>query len=170
LPTLIILLLAVLFSSCKTSETHPIGQIITPQGEMLFKLHNETPGHKASFIKLANENYWDILTLNRVINNFVIQGDCPDTPEGFSDSPYLLQPDIYGALGAGRYRNAEKLSAGCQLYIVHNKNGLPRLDGDFMIFGQMIKGFEVLEQIASVKTDTLDTPLTCLMLYSILKT
>jgi peptidyl-prolyl cis-trans isomerase B (cyclophilin B) len=166
LPFLLIILFAVLFSSCKTEETLPIGQIITPHGEMLFKLYDETPGHKASFIKLANENYWDTLTFNRVIKDFVIQGGCPDTPEGFGDSPYLLQPEfidtikhIFGALGAGRDGNAEKLSAGCQLYIVHNKNGLPRLDGDYMIFGQMIKGFEVLDKIASVKTDTLDTPL-----------
>lgn len=154
--------------ACK-STTYPIGQILTPHGEMLFKLYDETPIHKASFIKLANENYWDTLTFNRVIQNFVIQGGCPDTPAGFSDSPYLLQPEfnvsikhVYGALGAGRDGNAEKLSAGCQLYIVQNKNGLARLDGDYMIFGQMLKGYDVLDGIASVETDSLDTPLTAI--------
>ena len=112
-------------------------------GEMLFWLYDETPKHKASFIKLAEENYWDSLTFNRVINNFVIQGGCPDTPEGFSDSPYLIEPEfsdsikhIYGAVGAGRDDNPEKLSAGCQFYIVLNKKGLPRLDGNYMIFGK----------------------------------
>lgn len=147
--------------------TYPVGQIKTPQGEMLFWLHEETPIHRASFIKLANEHYWDTLTFNRVIENFVIQGGCPDTPEGFADSPYLLKPEfkdhikhIHGALGAGRDGNAEKLSAGCQLYIVHNKKGLHRLDGDYMIFGQMIKGYDVLDAIATTPTDSLDAPLT----------
>ena len=67
---------------------------------------------------------------------------------------------IYGALGAGRDGNAEKLSAGCQLYVVDNKEGIPRLDGNYMIFGQMFKGFDVLDAIAKVPTDSLDQPLT----------
>lgn len=135
-------------------------------GEMLFWLYEETPIHKESFMTLANAQYWDSLTFNRVIEDFVIQGGCPDTPAGFSDSPYLLKPEfndsikhIYGAVGAGRDGNAEKLSAGCQLYIVHDEEGIPRLDGDYMIFGQIFKGFDVLDAIAIVETDTLDQPL-----------
>jgi peptidyl-prolyl cis-trans isomerase B (cyclophilin B) len=166
----LILLFSLLILSCqgvkKDLKTYEIGQIKTPQGEMLFWLYNETPNHKASFIKLANAHYWDDLTFNRVINNFVIQGGCPDTPAGFSDSPYLIKPEfnkkirhIYGAVGAGRDDNTEKLSAGCQFYIVQNKDGLKRLDDNYVIFGQVFKGFDVLETIAHVKTDSLDTPL-----------
>lgn len=167
---LLVLLSLFVISSCstktQTEKTYQIGQISTPAGEMLFWLYDETPIHKESFIKLATEKYWDSMTFNRVIEDFVIQGGCPDTPEGFADSPYLLQPEfndsirhIYGALGAGRDGNAEKLSAGCQLYIVDNEEGIPRLDGDYMIFGQMFKGFEILDAIAKVETDSLDQPL-----------
>lgn len=151
----------------KKAETYQIGQIITEKGEMLFWLSEETPKHKASFLKLAEEKFWDSLTFNRVIKDFVIQGGCPDTPEGFADSPYLIEPEfrdhlkhVYGAVGAGRDGNPEKLSAGCQLYIVHNKDGIPRLDGDYMIFGQVFKGLDVLDAIANVATDSLDQPLT----------
>ncbi len=163
------LLLAVLFLACsaKPKQTYPIGQIKTGMGEILFWMYDETPNHKQSFIKLANANYWDTLTFNRVINNFVIQGGCPDTPEGFANSPYLLKPEfrdsikhVYGAVGIGRDGNAEKLSAGCQFYIVVNKDGLPRLDGDYMIFGKVFKGLDVIDAIAQVKTDSTDTPLT----------
>ena len=160
----------ILISSCNTPKkeipTYEVGQIITPLGEMLFWLHEETPKHKESFIKLANEQYWDSLSFNRVIEGFVIQGGCPDTPEGFGDSPYLLEPEfkedlkhIYGAVGAGRDDNPEKLSAGCQFYIVHNKQGIPRLDGNYTIFGQVFKGLNVLHKIATVETDSLDTPI-----------
>jgi len=162
----LIIVIVLISCSVKKDETYSVGQIKTDKGEILFWLYEETPNHKASFIKLANEGYWDTLTFNRVINNFVIQGGCPDTPEGFSDSPYLLQPEfndsirhVYGAVGAGRDDNPEKLSAGCQLYIVQNKDGLARLDGDYMIFGKVFKGMEVVDAIALVETDSTDTPL-----------
>ena len=162
-----LLLLIACGGADQEAEKYSIGQIETPQGEMLFWLYNETPKHKESFLELAKANYWDTLTFNRVVNGFVIQGGCPDTPEGFSDSPYLLEPEFkddikhtYGALGAGRDDNPGKLSAGCQLYIVQNKEGIPRLDGNYMIFGQLFKGFDVLEAIAAVETDSLDKPLT----------
>ncbi len=172
---LLLLLVFFVSISCSTLKkevkAYQIGQIITSKGEMLFWLSDKTPLHKASFMKLANEKYWNSLTFNRVIKNFVIQGGCPDTPEGFGDSPYLLKPEfndslkhIYGAVGAGRDDNPEKLSAICQFYIVNNKNGIPRLDGDYTIFGQVFKGFEVLDAISSVETDSLNTPLTNLTL------
>ena len=107
-----------MLSSCGffNSETeYDIGQIITPKGEMLFWLYEDTPVHKESFINLADAHYWDTLHFNRVIEDFVIQGGCPDTPEGFADSPYLLEPEfrdtikhIYGAVGAGRDGNEAK--------------------------------------------------------------
>ncbi len=162
----IIIALALFIQNCNSEPTYPVGQIITPKGEMLFWLYNDTPIHKESFIKLANESFWDSLTFNRVIEDFVIQGGCPDTAAGFGDSPYLLEPEfhdhikhIYGAVGAGRDGNAEKLSAGCQLYIVDNEDGIPRLDGDYMIFGQIFKGLDALDAIAKVTTDTLDQPI-----------
>ena len=169
---LLVLLASISYSTLKKEvKTYQVAQIITSKGEMLFWLSDKTPLHKASFIKLANANYWDSLTFNRVIKNFVIQGGCPDTPKGFGDSPYLLRPEfndrlkhIYGAVGAGRDDNPEKLSAGCQFYIVNNKYGIPRLDGDYTIFGQVFKGFDVLDAISSVETDSLDTPLTNLNL------
>jgi peptidyl-prolyl cis-trans isomerase B (cyclophilin B) len=164
---LVLLAVSVAFAPRVEEKTYPVGQIKTPMGEILFWLHDETPIHKASFIKLANAGYWDSLTFNRVIKDFVAQGGCPDTPEGFSKSPYLLKPEFnksllheYGAVGAGRDNNPGKLSAGCQFYIVQNKNGLPRLDGDYTIFGQVFKGMDVVDAIVAVKTDAKNAPLT----------
>jgi len=154
-------------TSCSKEKTYDIGQIITPKGEILVWLHDETPKHKASFIELANKGYWDTLTFNRVIPDFVAQGGCPDTPEGFNDPEYLLAPEFndklvhdYGALGAGRDGNAEKLSARCQFYIVQNKEGLHRLDGDYTVFGKVIKGMDIIDTIVNVQRDSLDAPLT----------
>lgn len=161
------LLFVSLFFGANAQEktTYPIGQIKTPMGEILFWLYNETPNHKASFMKLAKENYWDTFTFNRVINNFVAQGGCPDTPEGFSNSPYLLKPEfnknlrhVYGAVGAGRDDNPEMLSAGCQFYIVQDRKGIKRLDDKYTVYGQVFKGMDVVDRIVNVKTDSTDTP------------
>lgn len=153
--------------SCNTEKAYNVGQIITPEGEILIWLHNETPNHKASFTQLANDGYWDNYTFNRVIPNFVAQGGCPDTPEGFTDPEYLLEPEFdekliheYGAVGAGRDDNPKKLSARCQFYIVHNKKGLSRLDGDYTIFGKVIKGMDVVNTIINKERDSTNTPLT----------
>ena len=164
-----VLLLAYLFSFSappKPEKTYPVGQIKTSMGGVLFWLYDETPNHKASFMKLANQNYWDTLTFNRVIKNFVAQGGCPDTPAGFSDSAYLLKPEfrpgirhIYGAVGSGRDNNPQMLSAGCQFYIVQNKKGEHRLDDKFTVFGQVFKGMDAIDAIVAVKTDSTDTPL-----------
>lgn len=144
-----------------------IGQILTSEGEILISLDNRTPKHKASFIELADAGYWDSFSFNRVIPNFVAQAGCPDTPAGFTDSEYLLESEfvpelthVYGAVGAGRDDNPEKLSARCQIYIVQNKDGLHRLDGDYTIFGQVIKGMDVVDKIVAVPRDKSDQPLT----------
>lgn len=130
-------------------------------------LHDETPNHKKSFIQLANDGYWDSLTFNRVIPDFVVQGGCPETPEGFNDPEYLLDPEFnpkllhdYGALGAGRDGNPGKISACCQFYIVQNKEGEHRLDGDYTVFGKVIKGMNVIDAIINVQCDSTDQPVT----------
>jgi peptidyl-prolyl cis-trans isomerase B (cyclophilin B) len=152
-------------ASALSSKQYQVGRIQTRLGEILFELYDQTPRHKASFIKLASTHYWDSLTFNRVIKNFVAQGGCPDTPEGFSGSPYLLAPEfndslrhVYGAVGAGRDNNPEQLSAGCQFYIVANKEGLARLDDHYTVYGQVFKGMDVVEAIVSEPKDTTNKP------------
>jgi len=145
----------------------PVVRIQTRLGEILFVMYPQTPKHDSSFTALVKSHYFDSLTFNRVIKNFVAQGGCPDTPAGFAGSPYLLKPEfndslrhVYGAVGAGRDNNPQMLSAGCQFYIVANKAGLARLDGKYTVFGQVIKGMDVVEAIVSVPKDSTDTPLT----------
>lgn len=168
------ILLAAPFRSsvAQAPKTYDVGRIETRLGEILFVLHDQTPRHKASFITLATSHYWDTLTFNRVIRNFVAQGGCPDTPEGFGGSPYLLAPEfndslkhVYGAVGAGRDDNPGQLSAGCQFYIVANKDGLPKLDNHYTVYAQVFKGMDVVEKIVSEPKDSTNKPLTPIPLH-----
>ena len=162
-----LLVITIATTAAMAGKSYQVGRIRTPMGEILFFLYDQTPHHKESFVKLAASHYWDSLTFNRVIKNFVAQGGCPDTPEGFSGSPYLLAPEfndslkhVYGAVGAGRDNNPGQLSAGCQFYIVANKDGLPKLDNHYTVYGQVFKGMDVVESIVSVPEDTTNKPYT----------
>lgn len=170
------MLAAVAMVSATAALRHPttyqVGRIETRLGEILFVLDDRTPRHKASFIRLANAHYWDTLTFNRVITNFVAQGGCPDTPQGFADSPYRLSAELtdslhhaYGAVGAGSDNARGEYDAGCQLYIVANRQGLARLDGHYTVYGQVIKGMDVVEAIVHVPTDSTNKPLTPIPLH-----
>lgn len=154
--------------NAQTNRLYDIAQIITPKGTILIWLYDDTPRHKASFLQLAKSHYRDSLTFNRVIPDFVIQGGCPDTEQGFKDPEYLLKPEIdtikhkhkYGSFAAGRDNNPDKISARCQFYIVMNKNGIKRLDGNYTVYGEVIKGMEVAEAIAHTPRDQTDNPRT----------
>jgi len=168
----LLLALPLVASTGRSTKTYQVGRIKTDLGEILFVLHDETPVHEASFIKFASNHYWDTLTFNRVIKNFVAQGGCPDTPEGFGKYPNLLAPEfrdhlthVYGAVGAGSDGNKQSLDPGCQFYIVANKQGLARLDNHFTVFGQVVKGMDVVEAIVSVPKDTTNNPLKPIRLH-----
>ncbi len=161
-----LLLLACTKFAFAQNDKIPVGYIQTPLGEIWIELDDRTPNHKKSFIQLAEAGYWDSLTFNRVIPNFVAQGGCPDTPEGFTDPEYLMEPEfhpalthVYGAVGAGRDDNPGKLSARCQFYIIQNPKGEHRLDGDYTVFGKVIKGMDVVDKIVNVNRDPKDEPL-----------
>jgi peptidyl-prolyl cis-trans isomerase B (cyclophilin B) len=157
---------AIFITSCSLPTTYEVGQIQTPMGELLVWLYDDTPKHKQAFLELAKSGYWDTYTFNRVIDDFVAQGGCPDVPEGFAYSTHLLEPEfeaghkhIYGAFGAGRDDNPGKLAAACQFYVVQNKDGLPRLDDNYMIYGHVFKGLDVVNAMVKVNTDDSDKPL-----------
>jgi len=164
--SLLVLCTAICVSACTPPATYDVGQIQTPMGELLVWLYDDTPNHKQAFIELAESGYWDTYTFNRVIDEFVAQGGCPDVPEGFAYSVHLLEPEfeaghkhIYGAFGAGRDNNPGKLAAACQFYVVQNADGLARLDDNYMIYGHVFKGMDVVDAIVKVETDGSDKPL-----------
>ncbi len=152
--------------------TYPVGRIQTRLGDILVRLAPETPKHRESFLRLARSHDFDHFTFNRVIKDFVAQGGCPDTPEGFSASPYLLDAEIdarlrhvYGAFAAGRDDNPLMRSAGCQFYVVVNKQGLPRLDDKYTVYGRVIAGMDVVEAIVAEKTDDAHSPVVAVPIH-----
>ncbi len=164
--TLFTLLLALVGACAPQEESYQVGHISTRLGDLYIWLYEDVPVHRQKFIDLAEADYFDDYSFNRVIEGFVAQGGCPDTPEGFAYSTHLLEPEfrpqlrhVYGTFAAGRDNNPGKLSAGCQFYVVHAADGIPRLDDNYTIYGFVFDGMDVVDQIVAVETDESDEPL-----------
>ena len=107
----------------------------TPWGEMHAVLFDKTPKHKANFLKLVDDKFYDGLLFHRIINDFMIQGGDPNSKKakpnellGNGDVGYRVDaeilPDLFhkkGVLAAARDNNPAKASSGCQFYIVQGK-------------------------------------------------
>lgn len=119
----------------KPSKKDEVITIDTNEGTMRFILFDEAPKHKANFIKLAKEKFYNGLLFHRVIDDFMIQGGDPESrdakPEamlGRGDNGYKIPAEFNGklfhqkgALAAARDNNPAKESSGCQFYIVEGR-------------------------------------------------
>ena len=147
--TTLFFILTTLFFSCsvfkKSTEAPKKSyiEISTTQGKMIFDLYDKTPLHKANFIKLANEKFYDNTLFHRVIKGFMIQGGDPDSKNaptnkalGNGGPGYQIPAEFdtsyfhkKGILAAARTNNPEKKSSGSQFYIVQgNKYSLAQLN------------------------------------------
>jgi len=254
-----IFLIGLLINFClQVTAQNQIVRITTNLGEMKFKLYNETPKHRDSFIQLASEGYYDQTLFYRVIKNYLIQGGskssrnaAPGKRIGYGEPDKTvddeIRPEFFhkkGALCAPRQPdqvNPFKQSDISQFFIIQGRvysngeldtlemavnrpiqkkinaqyytseireelkklkaekkveefrtiadevkrkidteyslvtgklnfnneqrkayssiGGYPDLDGKYTIFGECISGFDVIDKIATLKTDGNDRPL-----------
>ena len=127
---------------------------------------DKAPQSVANFIALAQANFYDGLIFHRVIPGFMIQGGCPQGT-GMGGPGYCIKGEFKlngvnnklkhtrGVLSMARSMNPN--SAGSQFFIMHED--APHLDGQYAAFGMVTSGMDVVDAIASVKTDANDRPL-----------
>lgn len=247
----------VLLTSIAKAQEEPTYyvQIRTNLGNMRVMLYNETPEHRARFLKLVNSKHFDGTLFYRVIKNFVVQGGSSDSRNaapgahiGYGSSTEIISSEFVtsrfhkkGAICAPRqpeHINHFRMSDVSQFYIVHGRvytdeeldilekrvnnpikkqiletyyhprkeeltilkeespaeynkllrsikekvdfefnvsdkliftqaqreayttvGGLPDLDNDYTVFGEVVEGLEVIDKIANQKTDKNDRPL-----------
>ena len=127
-----------------------------------------------NFVKLAEKGFYNGLTFHRVIKGFMIQGGCPKG-NGTGGPGYCIKGEfaangvnnplkhLRGTISMARAMDFD--SAGSQFFIMHQDCAY--LDGQYAAFGQTVKGIEVVDAIASVKTDYNDKPLTPVVIKEI---
>ena len=136
--------------------------------EIKLELYPEkAPITVANFLKLVGEGFYDGLIFHRVIKGFMIQGGDPEgTGSGGSEEKIKGEfrangvPNdirhVRGVISMARTKLPD--SASSQFFIVHEN--APHLDGQYAAFGKVVEGMETVDEIAQVKTDYNDRPIT----------
>jgi peptidyl-prolyl cis-trans isomerase B (cyclophilin B) len=145
--------------SNENASTNEVAIIKTSYGEMTLAFWPDVaPKTVENFKKLAREGFYDGTAFHRIIKGFMIQGGCPNTKAGESGMPgtggpgwkvkaeFNKKPHVRGVISMARSSHPD--SAGSQFFICHGD--APFLNGQYTAFGELVKGDEVLEQIANV--------------------
>lgn len=147
-------------------------RISTDFGNIDILLYNDTKYHRSNFIYLTKRHYFDGTQFYRIINNYIIQGGSSDDKETTKKrniiGRYLLPTDTNKGYKHNRgvismpssdIDNPYKLASPFEFFIVQRQGGSHELNGDYTIFGEVIKGMDVVDKIAAVDTDDGDWPL-----------
>jgi peptidyl-prolyl cis-trans isomerase B (cyclophilin B) len=177
---LTLLVIGVLFMTIE--KENKVAVISTNFGDMVVEFYPDiAPMHVESFIALANEEYFNGTTFHRVIPGFMIQGGDPNSrnenrathgtggragkffglgneedpstwliPQEFSNTPH-----VKGILSMARTNDPN--SASSQFFVCHDNANF--LDNNYTVFGKVIDGLDIIDQIANVAKDQNDNPL-----------
>jgi cyclophilin family peptidyl-prolyl cis-trans isomerase len=138
--------------------------IETNHGKIVFQTYNgDAPKTVENFITLAKKGFYDNLIFHRVIKGFMIQGGDP-TGTGTGGPGYKFADELNPNTpsykegykkGVVAMANSGPNTNGSQFFIMLEDTPLPN---SYTIFGKVISGQEVVDEIGSVKTGANDKP------------
>ena len=132
------------------------------------------PNTVNNFISLIKKGFYDGTIFHRTIEGFMIQGGDP-TGTGMGGPGYSIKGEFSdngfkndlkhsrGVLSMARSMMPD--SAGSQFFIMHEDS--PHLDGQYASFGKVLEGMDVVDKIATTRTDFSDRPLKEQMMQSV---
>jgi cyclophilin family peptidyl-prolyl cis-trans isomerase len=129
-------------------KKNPTALVITNKGQFEIELDLEAaPLTVINFMNLARDGFYDGLSFHRVVPDFVVQGGCP-RGDGWGGPDYLIR-DEYSVRtykrGTVGIATSGKDTGGSQWFVCHSPQ--PRLDAHYTIFGQVIDGMDVVDEI-----------------------
>jgi peptidyl-prolyl cis-trans isomerase B (cyclophilin B) len=150
------------------STSTEVAVIKTTEGDMVVEFWTDAaPKTIENFKTLAKKGFYDGTCFHRVIRGFMIQGGDPLTKDASKEdmwgtggpgyqvkAEFNSHPHKRGVISMARSANPD--SAGSQFFICHGDPSF--LDGQYTTFGQLIKGDDVLEKIATTPTHPQDRP------------
>ncbi len=133
--------------------------LTTSAGDITIELYDDMPITSGNFKNLVEDQAFDGTLFHRVVQNFVIQGgdvsskgiNVPTIPDELPNK----HSNVRGSIAMAK--TAAPNSATSQFYI--NLEDNTRLDSDYSVFGRVIVGMDVVDEIGSVITDANDRPL-----------
>lgn len=133
-------------------EKNMTATLHTEKGDIVIALNSDqTPKTVENFVTLAKKDFYSNTVFHRTIKGFMIQGGDPkgDGTGGpgykFDDEPFTGEY----SRGTVAMANAGPNTNGSQFFIMHADYPLPK---NYVIFGNVIKGMDVVDQIATAPT------------------
>jgi len=127
-------------------------EIVTEKGTMKVEFFEEdAPNTVDNFVKLSKDGFYDGLTFHRVIPNFVIQGGCPNGT-GAGGPGYTIDCELdgdnqYHDRGVLSMAHAGRNTGGSQFFICHSRDNTAHLDRNHTVFGKVVEGLDVIDDI-----------------------
>lgn len=147
--------------------------IETNKGTIVFETYDaDAPKTVQNFITLAEKGFYNNLIFHRVIKDFMIQGGDP-TGTGMGGPGYKFEDELNPATpsykagyarGVVAMANSGPNTNGSQFFIMHKDVPLPH---NYSIFGKVISGIEVVDAIASTKTNPSDRPIDDILIVKV---
>ena len=138
---------------------------------------DKAPITAENFIDLVKAGKYDGAPFHRVIDDFMIQGGdftnkngtgghAAKYHEGYGDPeeestwviPDEFEKSLTNEYGAISMANAGPDTGGSQFFIIDAKEGTPWLDGKHAVFGKVVEGMDIVEEISETPTDSMDRP------------
>jgi len=124
----------------------------TKNGEIVIKLYpKEAPNTVANFLSKIQAGFYNNLVFHRVEPGFVVQGGDPlGTGTGGGKIKSEINSILFkrGSVGLARTAESKEVSNDSQFFICLSDETCAQLTGEYVNFGEVISGFEVLDKIA----------------------
>lgn len=149
---------------------NPTATFETSEGTFTVELfRGRAPETVANFVELATDGFYDGVVFHRVIQDFMIQGGDPEGT-GMGGPGYTIDDEFHPELrhdgpGILSMANAGPNTGGSQFFIT--LAATPWLDDRHAVFGRVISGMEVVEEIGAVETDASDRPVDTVRIESV---
>ena len=145
-------------------------EMVTSMGTLTIALDPiAAPKTVNNFVFLAREGYYDGVIFHRIIQGFVIQGGDPTGTgrggPGYRFEDELPKPGRY-ELGSLAMANAGPNTNGSQFFIISGPSGV-NLPPQYSLFGKVVKGLEIVDQMEKVRTGAGDKPVEDLVIQSV---
>ena len=153
-------------------------QMSTTLGNIQIELYTkDCPETTANFLKLVDSGFYNGLHFHRIIKDFMIQGGCPnsknpDSGKAGMGGPGWQIPCEKSALAKAHDRpglfsmaNAGPNTGGSQFFLTTVPT--PWLNGNHAVFGEVVKGMDVVKSIESQETDRRDKPSSPMQIISV---
>ncbi|MFA5490405.1 MAG: peptidylprolyl isomerase [Candidimonas sp.] len=147
-------------------STSPRVKLQTSQGDIVIELNAEkAPKTVENFLAYVKEGHYDGTVFHRVINNFMIQGGGFEAGMKQKQTRASIENEANNGLKNDRYsvamaRTSDPHSASAQFFINVADNDFlnftsPTPNGwGYAVFGAVVEGTQVVDQIKGVKTGT----------------